>query len=120
MIFLIFLVIGAIIGAIFFRLAERKNRKGFLWGGLTFGSLTAFLFILMAIPSMTLTPTTKIIALAGGYGSLALFIISAIALAFLPFLCPECKTKLTRKQWREKECPQCRKFEKELSSRTGT
>ena len=120
MVFLVLLAIGAIIGAIFFRLAERKNRKGLIWGGLTFGSLTAFLFILMAIPSMTLTPTTKIIALVGGYGSLALFIISAITLAFLPFLCPECKKKLTRKQWRKKECPQCRKFEKELSSRMET
>jgi len=32
MVFLVLLAIGAIIGAIFFRLAERKNRKGLIWG----------------------------------------------------------------------------------------
>ena len=106
--FLIPLILGAIISTLFYKLAERKNRRGWVWGTLTGISITAFIFSAMFIPSCVRNDSTEIIiAAVFAYGSLGLFAISAIVLAFLSPICVKCNKKLTRKQWKNNECPQC-------------
>ena len=105
---LIPLILGALISAIFYKSAERKNRRGWIWGTLTGISITAFIFSAIFIPSCVRKDSTEIIIAAVLiYGSLGLFTISAIVLAFLSPICAKCSKKLTRKQWKNKDCPQC-------------
>ena len=37
----------------------------------------------------------------------AVFPLTVLIVAFLPFLCPECRTSLTNAQWRKRNCPVC-------------
>ena len=107
---LIPMIVGAIISTIFYKLAQRKNRRGWVWGTVTGFCLVVFIFSIIAIPScFSKTDRTgaAIASIVGVVIPIGIFVISAIILAFLPPICLKCNKKLTRKQWKNKECPQC-------------
>ena len=41
--------------------------------------------------------------LIGGF----VFLPTLIALAFIQFLCPNCKKPITKQEWNERKCPRC-------------
>jgi len=107
---LIPLILGAIISTIFYKLAERKNRRGWIWGTVTGLCLVVVIFSAIAIPSCFSTTQrtgSTIALLVGVVIPFGMFVISAITLPLLPPICLKCSKKLTRKQWKNKECPRC-------------
>ena len=118
------IIFSLILGLIFAWLAARKNRRSYIWGPIV--SITGFLFIYLGIliPS---EPTEKLslFLLLLSYGSLLLLLVAIVAVMVLPYLCPKCKGKLTRQQWKEGQCLKCGKIseaevEKVNENRIGT
>jgi hypothetical protein len=67
-----------VFGLLFGLLAQRKNRNPYAWG------------ILCGFPIMFVGP-----------------ILGAIALAFVPYLCPKCQKPMATRQWKQGKCPHC-------------
>jgi hypothetical protein len=95
------LVFGAIIGL----LARRKRRSGLAWG-FGFGGaffLLAFLGFAMILPEISATghlgdtPASHVGAMLPGIALLQ-WIGGMVTLAFLPYLCSQCKRPVTKQQ----------------------
>jgi len=98
-----------ILGIIFGWIAAKKNRRFYIWGPIL--SITAFLFLVFGvlIPSKS-TGLASSFSFILGYGSLLLCLAAIVAIMALPYLCPKCKGKLTRQQWKEGNCSNCGKI----------
>ena len=103
---LIPLIVALITGFIGGLLARRKNRSGKLWGLLL--GLSAFVFVLtgMALPSVSADKARFVQGILF-WGSFLIAIVGLAALAWLPYLCPTCKAKLSPKLWKQGTCPGC-------------
>jgi uncharacterized membrane protein YeaQ/YmgE (transglycosylase-associated protein family) len=100
------LILGLISGFLIGKLASRKNRNGWLWG-IIFGAVWPLGHISGELGFISRNAIGN--SIAGAFYSS--WIIAMITLAFLPYLCPKCKEKISKKQWKEKICPRCGKLE---------
>ncbi len=111
--YLVLLMIVSLLAFFYAKLAARRNRRAVLWGTLTGLPLAVALFIFVVFPSITpigvrVIPKELVIVIGiGGYVAFAFFLVIVLVFPFLPPLCSECGGKLTRKQWKAKECPHC-------------
>lgn len=98
-----------ILGIMFGWMAAKKNRRFYIWGPIL--SITAFLFLVFGvlIPSKS-TGLASSFSFILGYGSLLLCLAAIVAIMAFPYLCPKCKGKLTRQQWKEGNCSNCGKI----------
>ncbi|MCG2708914.1 MAG: hypothetical protein Q8N12_07735 [Thermodesulfovibrionales bacterium] len=98
------IIFGSVFGLIIGRLAKRKNRNGWLWG-ITFGGIIVLGQLIGYINYMN-RGDVRVTTFTTG-GGFWIWIIGMISLAFMSHLCPKCKGKLNKEQWKAKNCPRC-------------
>ena len=99
------ILIGLLFFVIYYNFANRKNRRGLVWGALIGG-------LIMICNMLIILPITDNVQLLGIYGlgiiiSFLSFIGSIVVLYRLSPLCPNCKGKLSVVQWKSNNCPRC-------------
>jgi hypothetical protein len=105
--FFIAAITGAVIFAVFYRLAARKHRRGSVWGASTGLAMMVLILTAVFLPSYSAQDSAAFRYVAVGimYGALGLLLGAAVVLGFLPPICPVCGARLSRTEWKEKGCP---------------
>ena len=101
------LVWGGIIGG----LAARKNRSGLGWGIVAGACVFFFVGCCVAIPSQRKGVAQSVMGVIA-LGACAVGLAEVIILAFVPYQCPICRSKLSREQRRTQICPACGSFQR--------